>query len=54
MSFTNESYRQAVESYIKAGGQVTICPSQRAAGAVPVSRKDTPRRPDWMAQRRSA
>jgi hypothetical protein len=51
MSFTNESYRQAVESYIKSGGQITICPTQRAVGAVPVSRKDTPRRPDWMARK---
>lgn len=51
MSFTNESYRQAVEAYIKSGGAVTICPPQRAVGAVPVSRKDTPRRPDWVAYR---
>jgi len=48
---SNEQYRQAVESYIKSGGQVTICPPSRAVGAVPVSRKDTPRRPDWMARK---
>lgn len=48
---SNEQYRQAVEAYIKSGGQVTICPPQRAVGAVPVSRKDTPRRPDWVAYR---
>ena len=50
-TFSNESYHQAVESYIKSGGQVTICPAQRAAGAIPVSRKDTPRKPDWMSRR---
>jgi len=48
MSFSNESYRQSVEAYIQSGGKITICPTKYALGAVPLSRKDTPRRPDWM------
>lgn len=48
---SNEEYRLSIEAYIKAGGQVTICPPSRAMGAIPVSRKDTPRKPDWMSKR---
>lgn len=51
---SNESYRQSVEDYIQSGGQITICPTKYASGAVPVSRKDTPRRPNWIMPRKAA